>query len=200
MSGLVTKFWNRGFLVGCREMAPTASVIWVLMGADGSIFQVAHSHASKCCWLSVGSQSLTIWTSPWGCLRVFLACSQHLRERNPRMHSRNNGACYDPALKITDHHIHPFSTCMDTGAKDHQRLVNMKNQIETVAWKHTHYLCKTDVQWEFVVWHRELNPVLCDNLKGWDGMGDGRETLKGRDICIPMADSCCCMAESSTIL
>ena len=32
--------------------------------------------------------------------------------------------------------------------------------------------------------------MLCDNLKGWDGMGDGRETLKGRDIRIPMADSC----------
>ena len=180
-------------------MAPMASVIWALTGADGSISQVAHSHAGKCRWLSVGSQSLTIWTSPWGCLRVFLACSQHLRERNPRMHSGNNGACYDPALKITDHHIHPFNTCMGTGAKDHQRLVTMKNQIERAAWKHIHYLCTIDVWWEFV-WHRELNPVLCDNLRGSDGMWDGREACKGRDICIPMADSYWCMAESGTIL
>ena len=25
---------------------------------------------------------------------------------------------------------------------------------------------------------------------GWDGEGDGREGLKGGDMCIPMADSC----------
>ena len=31
---------------------------------------------------------------------------------------------------------------------------------------------------------------LCINLEGWDGEGDGREVQKGRDICIPMADSC----------
>ena len=31
---------------------------------------------------------------------------------------------------------------------------------------------------------------LCDNLEEWDGEGDGREVQKGRDICIPMADSC----------
>ena len=38
--------------------------------------------------------------------------------------------------------------------------------------------------------HRELNPVLCNNLEGWDGMGDGRGTPEGRDICIPVADAC----------
>ena len=27
-------------------------------------------------------------------------------------------------------------------------------------------------------------------LRGWDGAGDGKEVQKGRDICIPMADSC----------
>ena len=37
---------------------------------------------------------------------------------------------------------------------------------------------------------RELNPVLCDNLEGWDGVGDGREVQEGWDICIAMADSC----------
>ena len=30
----------------------------------------------------------------------------------------------------------------------------------------------------------------CINLEGWDGEGDGREVLKGGDICIPMADLC----------
>ena len=32
--------------------------------------------------------------------------------------------------------------------------------------------------------------MLCDNLKGWDGVGGGREVQKGGDICIPVADSC----------
>ena len=31
---------------------------------------------------------------------------------------------------------------------------------------------------------------LCINLEGWDGEGDGREALKGGDICTPVADSC----------
>ena len=34
------------------------------------------------------------------------------------------------------------------------------------------------------------NPVLCDNLKGWDGAGDGRGIQEGGDICMPVADSC----------
>jgi len=34
------------------------------------------------------------------------------------------------------------------------------------------------------------NQVLCDSLKGWDGMGGGREVQEGEDICIPVADSC----------
>ena len=38
----------------------------------------------------------------------------------------------------------------------------------------------------------EGNPksVLCDNLEGWNGGGDGRGNKEGGDICIPMADSC----------
>ena len=35
-----------------------------------------------------------------------------------------------------------------------------------------------------------LDLVLCDNLEGWDGIGDGREVQEGGDRCIPMADSC----------
>ena len=27
------------------------------------------------------------------------------------------------------------------------------------------------------------------NLEGWEGEGDGREFQKGRDICIPMANT-----------
>ena len=37
---------------------------------------------------------------------------------------------------------------------------------------------------------RKLKQGLCINLEGQDEEGDGREVLKGGDVCIPMADSC----------
>ena len=46
---------------------------------------------------------------------------------------------------------------------------------------------------------RELNPLLCLNLEGWDGVGGGREVQEGRDMCIFMADSHCCMPETNTL-
>ena len=42
--------------------------------------------------------------------------------------------------------------------------------------------------------------MLCDNLEGWDAEGGGREVQQGGDICVPVADSCGCMAETNTIL
>ena len=44
------------------------------------------------------------------------------------------------------------------------------------------------------------NLVLCDNLKEWDGVGGGRETQEEWVMCITMADSRRCMAETNTIL
>ena len=32
--------------------------------------------------------------------------------------------------------------------------------------------------------------MLCDNLEGWDAVGDGREVQEGGDMCLLMADSC----------
>ena len=32
---------------------------------------------------------------------------------------------------------------------------------------------------------------------GWEGEREGQE---GGDMCIPMADLCCCMAETNTVL
>ena len=46
--------------------------------------------------------------------------------------------------------------------------------------------CKIDSQCEFAVCLRKLKQGLCIHLEGWDGEGDS----KGRDICIPMVDSC----------
>ena len=51
-------------------------------------------------------------------------------------------------------------------------------------------ICKIDSQQEFAAWLRKLKLGLCINQERWDGEGDGREFQKGRDICIPMADSC----------
>ena len=42
--------------------------------------------------------------------------------------------------------------------------------------------------------------LLCDNLEGWDGVGDGKEVQEGGDICIPMTDSHRCMAEINITL
>ena len=47
---------------------------------------------------------------------------------------------------------------------------------------------------------RHLNLVLCDNLEGWDEAGGGRELQEGGDVCTPVADSCCCIAETNAIL
>ena len=51
-------------------------------------------------------------------------------------------------------------------------------------------MCEIDHQWEFAVWLRKLKQGLCSNLEGWDVGGDGRDVYKGKDVCIPMADSC----------
>ena len=45
---------------------------------------------------------------------------------------------------------------------------------------------------------RELKVGLWDHLE--DGVGGGREALEGGDIQVPMANSCCSMAETNTVL
>ena len=42
--------------------------------------------------------------------------------------------------------------------------------------------------------------MLYDDLEGWGGRRGGREVQEGGDICILMADSHCCMAETDTTL
>ena len=53
---------------------------------------------------------------------------------------------------------------------------------------------------KYIHYPRELSLVLCDSLELGDRAGGGREVQEGGDMCIPMADSCWCMAESSTTL
>ena len=42
--------------------------------------------------------------------------------------------------------------------------------------------------------------MLSDNLEGWDGVDDGRGVQEGKDIDIPVANSCFCVAKTITIL
>ena len=53
-------------------------------------------------------------------------------------------------------------------------------------------------QWKFAVQHKELKPVLCDNLEEWGGAEGGREVQEEGDMCIPVP--CWCMAETDTML
>ena len=72
-----------------------------------------------------------------------------------------------------------------------KRLMDMGRREERVRCMETYItICKIDSQQEFAVWLRKLKQGLCVNPEGWDGKGDGRETQKGGDICISMADSC----------
>ena len=63
--------------------------------------------------------------------------------------------------------------------------------------------CMARVTWKFTLPYVKQIPngnllydsgnsklVLCNNLEGWDGEGDGREFPEGGDICTPMTDSC----------
>ena len=56
-------------------------------------------------------------------------------------------------------------------------------------------ICKTDSQWEFAVWLRELKSGLCNNLEGRGGEG----AQEGGDMYMPMDDSCWYLAENNEI-
>ena len=46
---------------------------------------------------------------------------------------------------------------------------------------------------------RGRDPVVCDDLEGWEGVS-GRELQEGGDACLHKADSCHCTAEANTTL
>ena len=64
--------------------------------------------------------------------------------------------------------------------------MNWKSSIET----HTLSYAKQTTSGDLLPISGRSNTGLCDSLEGWEGAGGGREVPKGRDICIPMADSC----------
>ena len=60
-------------------------------------------------------------------------------------------------------------------------------------------MCEVAASGEAGVQHRELSSVPCDDLERWDA-GVGEEAWEGGNICVHIADSCCCTAETNTIL
>ena len=72
--------------------------------------------------------------------------------------------------------------------------MNWESSIET----YTLTCVKQTVNWKLLYNTGSSNPVLCDNLEGWDEVGGRREVQAGGDICMPVADSCWCMAETNT--
>ena len=42
--------------------------------------------------------------------------------------------------------------------------------------------------------------MLRNDLEEWNGEGGKREVQEGGDICVRVADSCCCMAETNTTM
>ena len=68
---------------------------------------------------------------------------------------------------------------MDMVGGRKERVRCMESNMETYIT-----ICKTDSQWEFGVWLRELKQGLCINLQGGDGEGDGRRVQEGEDMYI----------------
>ena len=84
---------------------------------------------------------------------------------------------------------------MDMGRRGGEGEVYGESNMETYIT-----MCKIDGRREFSVWLRKLKQGFCVNLEGWDGEGYGRGVQVGRDICIPMADSCWGLIENHKIL
>ena len=74
--------------------------------------------------------------------------------------------------------------------------MNWESSIET----YTLTCVKQTVNGKLLYNTGSSNPVLCDNLEMLHGVQGGRKVQVGGAVCIPMANSCWCMAETNTIL
>ena len=45
---------------------------------------------------------------------------------------------------------------------------------------------------------QEAQLGVCDDLEGWDG-GNRKRAQEGGNMCIHVADSCCCTAKTNTM-
>ena len=69
-----------------------------------------------------------------------------------------------------------------------------ENSIETCILPYVKKMTNPSLMHE--TWHSK--PVHWDNQEGWDGEWEGASGQE--DTCIPMADSCQCMAKTTIIL
>ena len=60
-------------------------------------------------------------------------------------------------------------------------------------------LCEIDDQSKFNAWSGVLKAGALGQPRGWDGEGGGK-ALGMRDTSTPVADSCQCMAKTTTVL
>ena len=60
-------------------------------------------------------------------------------------------------------------------------------------------ICETDKQSKFDAWNRALKTGALGQPRGKGGEG-GEWAFRMGDTCTPVADSCQCMAETTTIL
>ena len=64
-------------------------------------------------------------------------------------------------------------------------------RIKRAVWKHICYhILNREPQGICFMAQGSSNLVLCDVQEEWGGVGGGREAQEGRDMCIPLADSC----------
>ena len=75
-----------------------------------------------------------------------------------------------------------------------------RGPVVRTALKHTLPYIKLDTKWKFALRCRKLKSGALCNLEGWDGVGGGGKIQEGGDMCIPMAESCWCMAKTNIIL
>ena len=88
--------------------------------------------------------------------------------------------------------------CRHRGDSWTQRRRERVGQTERAAWRYTLYHVWNGQPVGICCMTQGAQISLCDNLHGWDGVGDGREVQEGGGRCIPMADSHWCTAETIT--
>ena len=72
-----------------------------------------------------------------------------------------------------------------------------RDELKEQHWNTFIDIYKVDSQWGSALWHRELKLGALWQPRR---VGGAREAQEGGDICVPMTDSCWCIAEISTIL
>ena len=105
------------------------------------------------------------WLFPWGRMPVLFLILKIRKYLHPHVHC--NITCSSQNMETTqvstDRWIDKMSGLWTQQGRRGwaERREQHGNIYSTI--------CKTHSQWKFAVWLRELKPVLCDNLEGWDG-------------------------------